>query len=163
MAPCPAANPSTTAIFFVDTNILVYLHDSKEPEKQARATRMMEHLWRTGSGRLSFQVLVEFYAVVTRKLKPGLAPATARQEITELLDWQPLSPSSAILNQAWQLEERYGFSWWDSLIVAAAIAQNCATLLTEDLQHDLQIDKLRVVNPFLPGFETDELAAQPRI
>jgi predicted nucleic acid-binding protein len=149
-------------MFFIDTNILVYLHDSKEPEKQARATRIVEHLWRSGNGRLSFQVLIEFYAVATRKLSPGLAPATARQEIMELLEWQPLSPSSATLDEAWRIQDRHGLSWWDSLIVAAAIAQNCATLLTEDLQHDLQIDKLRVVNPFLPDFEMDELAAQPR-
>jgi predicted nucleic acid-binding protein len=148
-------------MFFVDTNILVYLHDSKEPEKQARATRIMEHLWRSGSGRLSFQVLFEFYAVVTRKLRPGLAPATARQEIQELLDWEPLAPSPALLDRAWQLEDRYGFSWWDSLIVAAAIAQGCTTLLSEDLQHSLVIDDLRVINPFHSAFQIDDLIPRP--
>jgi predicted nucleic acid-binding protein len=147
---------------FVDTNLLVYLHDSKEPEKQDRATRLMEHLWRCGSGRLSFQVLFEFYAVATRKLSPGLPPAVARQEILDLMDWTPLAPSADLLKQAWQIEDRYGFSWWDSLIVAAAIAQDCTTLLTEDLQHGLIVGNLRVANPFHPDFQMDDLAAKTR-
>lgn len=144
-------------MFFVDTNLLVYLHDSKEPEKQACATRILEDLWHSGKGRLSFQVLIEFYAVATRKLKPGLEPASARQEIQDLLDWEPLAPSAALLDEAWRIEDRYGFSWWDSLIVAAAVTQNCRALLTEDLQHGLVIDDLRIVNPFLPDFDLASL------
>lgn len=133
-------------MFFVDTNLLVYPHDSKGPEKQARATQIMEDLWHSGKGRLSFQVLIEFYAVTTRKLRPGLEPAIARLEIQDLLDWQPLSPSAALLDDAWRIEDRYGLSWWDSLIVAAALEAKCSRLLTEDLQDGLQIDTLQVSN-----------------
>lgn len=149
-------------MFFVDTNILVYLHDSKEPEKQACATRVFEHLWRSGTGRLSFQVLFEFYAVATRKLNPGLPPSIARREIQDLLDWEPLAPSSSILDEAWRIQDRHGLSWWDSLIVAAAIAQDCTTLLTEDLQHGLIIGHLRIANPFHPEFPLEELSATTR-
>lgn len=136
------------ATHFVDTNILVYSFDDSDIAKRDRAQLVMRQLWETRSGRLSHQVLHEFYVTVTRKLKPALPRPEARAEVEDLLDWKPSRPSATLLKQAWQIEDRYGFSWWDSLIVAAAIAQDCSTLLTEDLQHGLQIDNLRVVNPF---------------
>jgi predicted nucleic acid-binding protein len=142
-----------TGMHFVDTNILVYLHDSKEPEKQERATRIIESLWRHGSGRLSFQVLSEFYAVATRKLKPGLAPDVARQEVRDLMNWDPQPPSAELFDLAWQIEDRWQLSWWDSLIVASALLQDCQTLLTEDLQNGLEINGLRILNPFTPEFD----------
>jgi predicted nucleic acid-binding protein len=147
---------------FVDTNILVYGFDDSDAAKRDRAQSVMRRLWETRTGRLSHQVLQEFYVTATRKLRPSVPRQRAQDEIESLLLWKPAQPSGSILKQAWQIEDRHGLSWWDSLIVAAAIAQDCTTLLTEDLQHDLQIDKLRVVNPFLPGFEMDELAAPPR-
>jgi predicted nucleic acid-binding protein len=61
--------------------------------------------------------------------------------------------------QAWLIEDRWQFSWWDSLIVAAALVQNCRTLLTEDLQDGLEIDGLRVVNPFEVEFDLAKLNA----
>ncbi len=143
------------AMHFVDTNILVYSFDESDSAKRARAQLVMRHLWETRSGRISHQVLHEFYVTVTRKLKPALPRSEARAEIEDLLNWKPLRPSAALLKQAWQIEDRYGFSWWDSLIVAAAITQDCVTLLTEDLQHGLQIDNLRVVNPFHVDFQLD--------
>jgi predicted nucleic acid-binding protein len=146
------------AMHFVDTNILVYGFDDSDSAKRDRAQLVMRCLWETRNGRLSHQVLHEFYVTVTRKLKPSLPRAEARTEVEDLLDWKPLRPSAALLKQAWQIEDRHGFSWWDSLIIAAAIAQDCTTLLTEDLQHGLQIDNLRVVNPFRVDFQLDELS-----
>jgi predicted nucleic acid-binding protein len=144
-------------MFFVDTNLLVYLHDSKEPAKQDRANKIMKVLWREKSGCLSFQVLMEFYAVATRKLKPGLAPEIARQEIRDLLDWKPPPPTAELFARAWQIEERHELSWWDSLIVASALSQNCRLLLSEDLQDGQEIDSLRIVNPFADGFDPSTL------
>jgi len=142
---------------FVDTNVLVYARDDADPRKRDRARMIMARLWQGGDGRLSQQVLIEFYSTVTRKLKPGLPREEAIADVRELSVWNPIRPSLPLFDQAWQLEERYGFSWWDSLIVAAAIAQDCTTLLTEDLQHDLKIGKLRVVNPFHPYFDIASL------
>jgi predicted nucleic acid-binding protein len=142
---------------FVDTNILVYGFDDSDPAKRDRAQFVMRRLWEARSGRLSHQVLQEFYVTVTRKLKPALPRSLARAEVEDLLDWKPLRPSPVLLKQAWLLEDQHGFSWWDSLIVAAAIAQDCITLLTEDLQHGLIIGKLRVANPFHPDFQPDWL------
>jgi len=89
---------------------------------------------------------------VTRKLKPSLTPSTARMEVVDLLEWQPVAPSAALLELAWDIEDRWQFSWWDSLIVAAAKISDCSTLLSEDLQDGLDIDGLRIVNPFSEEF-----------
>lgn len=99
------------------------------------------------SGRLSFQVLQEFYSVSVR-LRPGGA-AEFRTIARDLLKWSPVPTDASTLEQAWLIQERYRISWWDSLIVAAAQAANCDLLLTEDLQHGQVIDSLKVVSPFL--------------
>ena len=75
---------------FVDTNVLVYARDASERDKQRRASAWMAHLWRTGSGRLSVQVLQEYYVTVTRKLQPGLPKKDARADVQDLLAWKPL-------------------------------------------------------------------------
>ena len=133
---------------FVDTNVLVYARDATDPEKQATAQGWMEHLWTSASGRLSVPVLQEFYVTVTRKLGPGLPAEEARADVRDLAAWRPLRIDEAIVESAWGLEDRLGLSFWDSLIVTAAQAARCATLLTEDLQHELEIDGLRIADPF---------------
>jgi predicted nucleic acid-binding protein len=133
---------------FVDTNVLVYARDASEPDKQPQAVAWIEHLWRTQTGRLSFQVLQEYYAATTRKLKPGLSAEAARADIRDLLAWRPVRISAEMLESGWVLEDRFGLSCWDAPIVAAARIAGCEHLLTEDLQHDSDLDGLRVVNPF---------------
>jgi predicted nucleic acid-binding protein len=133
---------------FADTNVLVYARDAAEPEKQATAQAWMEHLWANEVGRLSVQVLQEFYVTVTRKLRPSLPAEEARADVRDLAAWRPIRIDEAIVEAAWRLEDRVGLSFWDSLIVAAAQVAGCGTLLTEDLQHDLEIEGLRVVDPF---------------
>ena len=138
-----------TATVFVDTNVLVYARDtSSEAEKQPLAEAWMRHLWQERSGRLSFQVLHEFYVTVTGKLDPGLEPAEARNEVRTLLAWQPISMDRRVLEGAWSVQDRYQLAWWDSLIVAAARAAGCRYLLTEDLQHGQILEDLAILSPF---------------
>lgn len=80
-----------TESVFVDTNVLVYRHDATDPIKQARADAWYMHLWRRRCGRLSFQVLQEMYATLTRKLKPGVAPPKAQRIVRALKAWQPIA------------------------------------------------------------------------
>lgn len=101
-----------------------------------------------GAAQLSFQVLQEYYATTTRKLKPGLSPDAARADIRDLLAWRPVPVSANLLEAGWLIEDRFGLSCWDALIVAAARIAGCEHLLTEDLQHGSDLDGLRVVNPF---------------
>lgn len=137
--------------YFVDTNLLVYARDSTHPAKQRQAHRWLEHLWRAREGRLSFQVLQEYYVTVTTKLSPGLLPQDARDDVRALYAWEPLPTDTVVVEGAWRIQDRHGFSWWDSLIVSAAQVLNCDHLLTEDLQHERSLEGLTILNPFAPG------------
>ena len=135
--------------YFVDTNILVYARDTTEPEKQERAHLWLSHLWRDRSGRISYQVLQEYYIIVTRKLDPGLRVAEARDDIRDFLAWNPISIERNVIEAAWSIQDRFKFSWWDALIIAAAQILDCDYLLSEDIQHKQVVDGLTILNPFL--------------
>ncbi|HEV2855136.1 MAG TPA: PIN domain-containing protein [Thermoanaerobaculia bacterium] len=137
-----------TARVFVDTNVLVYQFDTREPDKQGRARAWLDHLWTARAGRVSFQVLQEFYVIVTRKLNPGLDRELARGVVRALWTWRPALIDEHLFTVSWTLQDRFGLSWWDSLIVAAAKSAECSHLLTEDLQHGQDLEGLRVINPF---------------
>jgi predicted nucleic acid-binding protein len=134
---------------FVDTNVLVYARDASEPDKQPCAEAWMQHLWRTRSGRTSVQVLNEYYVTVTRKLSPGLDRSSARDDVRDLRAWRPAVVDDSTMTLAWDLEDRFSLSWWDSLVVASAIELGCDDLLSEDLQDGQRFDGLVVKNPFL--------------
>lgn len=133
---------------FVDTNVLVYARDASDPQKHRKAFAWMEHLWGTGSGRLSVQVLEEYYVTVTRKLQPGLPRHAARSEMEDLSAWRPLPVDERVLAAAWVVEDRFGLSFWDALIVGAAGLAGCEHLLSEDLQHGMRLGAVTVVDPF---------------
>ncbi len=136
------------ANIFVDTNVLVYRRDSEQGEKQALARAWMERLWARRSGRLSFQVLQEYYVTVTAKLSPGLDSESARSDVRSLLSWHPITVDKRVLEGAWVIQDHYQLSWWDALIVAAAQVADCRFLLTEDLQDGQELGEVRVVSPF---------------
>ncbi|WP_309670746.1 PIN domain-containing protein [Gemmatimonas sp.] len=137
-----------TAPVFVDTNVLVYALDAAAGDKHHQARAWMLSLWQSGRGRVSTQVLQEFYVTVTRKLTPGLAREAAQIEARSLYSWAPIEITTAVLDRAWHIESRFQLSWWDALIVAAAQSAQCELLLTEDLQHGQLFDGVQVVNPF---------------
>jgi predicted nucleic acid-binding protein len=149
-----------TAPVFLDTNILVYARDAGETAKQPRAAEILRRLWETRAGRVSSQVLQEYYVTVTRKLRPGLSRADARADVTAFQAWQPHSPGLATFRRAWDIEDRFGFSWWDSLVIASALETGARLLLSEDLQHDQTLSGLRVLNPFHPEFQMTDLSAK---
>ena len=134
---------------FVDTNVLVYAWDSAEPEKQKLALAWMTHLWKERIGRLSYQVLSEFYITVTQKLDPGMEPERARRNVRLFFTWHPIQMDTRALETAWEFQDRYRLSWWDALIVSAARSANCRYLLTEDLQNGEEFLEIKIINPFL--------------
>jgi predicted nucleic acid-binding protein len=133
---------------FVDTNILLYARDLSEPEKQPVAEALMRELWRNRSGRLSVQVLNEYFVSVTQKLKPGLGKEEAWSDIEALTEWEPQALDSELMASAFRINSRYQLSWWDSLIVAAAVASDCDEILSEDLSAGQSYEGIPVVNPF---------------
>jgi len=122
--------------------------DKSEPSKQPRAEEWMAFLWNARSGRLSTQVLNEFCVTVTQKLKPGLDREVARDEVRSLFAWRPVPTDRLAIEGAWRIQDRYGLSIWDSLVVSAALLAGCRYLLSEDLQDGQALDGLRVVDPF---------------
>ena len=133
---------------FVDTNVLVYSRDASEPPKQRQAMAWMARLWSEQTGRLSFQVLNEFYVTVTNKLQPGMDQQSAREDVRSLLAWRPIPLDIHVVEGAWRIQDRHKLSWWDALIVSAAQVSDCRYLLTEDLQETLKMGKVEVINPF---------------
>jgi predicted nucleic acid-binding protein len=136
---------------FVDTNVLLYGEDAADPKKQAQALAWLAELWKRRCGRLSTQVLNEFYVNATRKAKPPMPAGDARAEVRRYQRWQPWQVDHATVESAWAIESRFGLGYWDALIVAAAGHLGCEFLLSEDLQHEQRIDGVQIINPFRVG------------
>src|SRR5438477_2472141 len=133
---------------FVDTNVLVYAHDVDAPEKRAIASALTRELWESREGTLSTQVLQEFYVNVTAKITGKLSRHAARDLVRAYSAWRVVSIDAADVVTASELEERLKISFWDALIVRAALKANAEILLTEDLDAKMRVDGLRVRNPF---------------
>ena len=140
-----------TARVFVDTNVFLYALDQADRKKQLAARAWRDELWKSRLGRISFQVLQEFYIKATQKWPENRDEA--RAEVKDLLAWGPVTVDAAILERGWKLQDRFQLSFWDALIVSAAKSIGCRYLLTEDLQTNQDLDGLIVVSPFLadPG------------
>ncbi len=134
---------------FVDTNVLVYARDSSEPKKQALAMDLLKELWETGGGRISTQVCSEYFVTVTQKLTPGLSKEEAWEDIEDLAAWNPAPVNMQVLREARQIQKRYDISWWDSLILSAALFTNCRCIYSEDLDSGSTYSGVKVINPFL--------------
>ncbi|MGC2792876.1 MAG: PIN domain-containing protein [Candidatus Sulfotelmatobacter sp.] len=141
-----------TGPVFVDSNVFLYALDEADPKKQQAARNWRSELWKSRRGRVSFQVLGEFYVNAVRK-QPA-ARDEVRAEVRDLLAWNPVIADTVLLEQGWKIQDRYQFSYWDALIVAAAKVSACHYLLTEDMQSGQKLDGIEVVNPFLRGPES---------
>ena len=136
---------------FVDTNVLVYAHDLDAGSKNEIASILVQELWEQEIGVISTQVLQEFYVSVTRKIPRPLAPAAARGIIENYLFWPvELNDSNTILSAS-EIAERHLFSFWDSLIIAAAKNAQVDKIFTEDLNSGQVIEGILIENPFLNG------------
>ena len=134
-------------LVFVDTNVFLYSLDHANLKKQAAARQWRNELWKSRRGRISFQVLQEFYVNVSQKW-PAYR-SEARVEIKDLIAWHPVMVDYAILERGWKILDRFQLSFWDAMIVAAAKSASCRYLLTEDLQPNQDLDGVIVLNPFL--------------
>ena len=144
---------------FLDTNVLLYAVDDKDSAKRDRARQWLTVCWQRRCGRLSTQVLNEFYANARKKFETAISAGDARAEVRRYQNWKPWVIDHPTVETAWAVESRYGLNYWDALIVASAQHQGCTVLLSEDLQHDQQIDSVRIVNPFLVGPELLDASA----
>lgn len=141
------------ALTFLDTNVLLYSVDDRVPAKRDRARLWVTACWSRRCGRTSAQVLEEFYANARRKFPTAISAGDARAVVRRYQLWNPWQNDPATLETAWAIESRYGFGWWDALVVAAAQQQGCRYVVSEDLQHGLQVDSVQILNPFEIGPE----------
>lgn len=137
------------SVDFLDSNIFVYSLDVTDPEKHATARRLVAGVLQSGEGRISFQVIQETLSVITRKFQTAVSPDDTRQFLAGVLVplWRVM-PSQGLYERALDIQTRYGYSFYDSLIVAAALSAGCTRLLSEDLQHGQRIEGLSIENPF---------------
>ena len=134
---------------FFDTNILIYLFDEDAPEKKTIARRLFKTEAEAGRVLLSTQVLQEFYVSVTRKLARPLSSEIAENVVRNLIKLPLIQIDATLVLAAIAKSRLIGFSFWDALVVAAALAGDSECLFTEDLQHGQIIDGMRVENPFV--------------
>jgi len=136
----------TRGLTFVDTNVLLYAQDRRDDRRRGIAQAVLDELWAAGNGVLSTQVLQEFSNVATRKLQ--LSPETARRIVAEYAEWPVVETTAQLIVSASVLHERHSFSFWDAMVVEAALLAGATTLLSEDLQDGRRIGDLTIRNPF---------------
>jgi predicted nucleic acid-binding protein len=133
---------------FVDSNILIYAHDFDSGARQQRAADCLKELWDTHAGRLSTQVLQEFYVNVTQKIKVPLNKSSAREVIRNYTPWVQSLITPGTVVRASEIGEIWRLSFWDSMILAAAEQNQASQLFSEDLNHGQVIAGVKIVNPF---------------
>ncbi|MFN0145651.1 MAG: PIN domain-containing protein [Dehalococcoidia bacterium] len=134
---------------FIDSNVFVYLVDDTDDRKRSIAARVVAAGFASGAV-ISYQVVQETLNVLVGKLAHGPTPSDAEALLRDVLEplWQVM-PSPALFERALQLRRSHQLSFWDCLIIAAALQAGCTRLLTEDLQHGQVIEGVRIENPFL--------------
>lgn len=134
---------------FVDTNILVYAHDSSAGVKHKRAQLLLERLWDSGQGVLSTQVLQEFCINLRRKVRHPVPIEEVRMLIRDYSTWEVVTNTSESVLQALDIEMRYKTSFWDALILQAAESSGASTLYSEDLATGQRYGTVQAVNPLI--------------
>ncbi|HZZ17639.1 MAG TPA: PIN domain-containing protein [Candidatus Sulfotelmatobacter sp.] len=135
--------------FFLDTNIFVYTFDPHAPAKARKAVQLIRGAANTGEGIISYQVVQEFFSVAFKRFARPMSVAEAEQYfITVLRPLLAVHSSPTIYFEALRIAEKHRISWYDSLIVAAALEGQCDRLYSEDFQHGARIENLRIENPF---------------
>jgi predicted nucleic acid-binding protein len=133
---------------FLDTNILVYAHDTSAGTKHDLARGIVAQQWTRRRGVLSTQVLQEFFVSVTRRLPKPMDTATAQKVVADLLNWEVIVNDGNSILGAVELLKRYKYSFWDSLIVHAALQAGAEVLLSEALSTRKNIQGMTIENPF---------------
>jgi predicted nucleic acid-binding protein len=136
--------------FFLDTNIFVYSFDQGAPLKAGKAEQLIRKALTTRKGIVSYQVVQEFFNVALRRFSQPMRQGDAEQYLATV--FRPLlgvHSSPGLYADALRIQAQSGLSWYDSLIVCAAVQARCDFLFTEDLQHGQRFGSLRVQNPFL--------------
>ena len=135
---------------FFDSNILIYAYDTRDPNKQDQAQALLLKATQSQTAVLSAQVLGEFFVVVTRKIPQPMSSSEAAEVIAELGAWEVMPLDFALVQRAIVTQQKYGTSYWDSLIISAAERAGCVRIYSEDLNNGQLYHGIEVQNPFQP-------------
>lgn len=132
---------------FVDTNLWAYRLDRREIHKGQVIKTWLQQLAQDNEIVISTQVLIELRAVMTRKLQPSLSAADCRQALDALAQFEVVPTDATLVLDAHELAEAHQISWFDALILEAAIRSHCAVLYSEDFNGGQQFGSLAIINP----------------
>lgn len=136
--------------YFLDTNVIVYAYDDRDIKKQATAKKLIVDGVQKELASISHQVVQEFINVATKKFEPSLSWSDCKLFIDRSLIYLwDVNPTKELVYSALDVAERWQYSFYDSLIIAAALEASCLILYSEDLQHEQEIYSLKIVNPFV--------------
>lgn len=136
---------------FFDTNVLVYAFDQADPHKQAIAKRLIREFGSDGQLVLSTQVLQELYVTLSKMGKQTLPAVVVEEIVNDFAEYPVVQVDKVIITSAMRRHQNDSFSFWDSLIVEAALYANCQLLFSEDMQDGRQIGMMQIHNPFKLG------------
>ena len=137
----------------IDTNLLIYLYDPNQPDKQKQSERILEQLELTRSGRLSVQALAEFFSVATRKLSPSLTSAQALDQVTLFTRlWPVFDLTPMIVMEAGRGVRDHKLSYYDAQVWATARLNQLSVVFSEDFRDGSILEGVRFVNPYSPKF-----------
>ena len=135
---------------FFDSNILIYVYDTRDQIKQSQAQELLLKATQSQTAVLSAQVLGEFFVVVTRKIPQPMSPSEAAEVIAELGALEVMPLDFSLVQRAIVTQQKYGTSYWDSLIISAAERAGCVRIYSEDLNNGQLYHGIEVQNPFQP-------------
>ena len=134
---------------FLDTNIMIYAYDISAGEKHEIAKNHVIDFWNSRLGLISTRVLQEFFVTVTKKISKPLEVKLAKEIVNDFLEWDIVVNDSKSILEAIEIHCRYNYSFWDSLIIQAAIKGVAELLLSEDLSDGQKIGSIMIKNPFV--------------
>ena len=135
---------------FLDTNIFIYSFDRDNPQKQEIAKKLISDTLQNGTGIISYQVIQEFLNVATRKFKTPFSIPDCQRYISVILEPMcEVFSSIELYHHALEIMETWRYSFYDSLIISAAIKADCSLLHSEDLQNGQKIKAVEIINPFI--------------
>lgn len=143
----------------IDTNVLVYLYESRAPEKSERARLVLERLYENRVGRLSVQNLAEFFSAATRKLEPPLSYAEALDQINLFLRlWPVYDLTPLIVLEAGRGVRDHHLAYYDAQVWATARLNQVPVIFSEDFTNGQVLEGIRFINPFANDFRLDDWA-----
>ena len=139
----------TAPLVFVDSGVLLATVDGADPVRQTAARTWVAWCWQARTGRISTQVLNEFYNAAMQRFgrAGGVSPAHIRTHVRRLREWQPPHLDRYAVDGAWDLQDRHGLSYWTALIVSSAQQQGCSHLLSLEIPAGQSFDGVQVISP----------------